>query len=28
VQDRKHLAKIMRNVRNMPDVMRVSRDCA
>ena len=28
VKDRKHLAKIMRNVRNMPDVMRVSRDCA
>ncbi len=28
VRDRAHLAKIMRNVRNMPDVMRVSRDCA
>jgi len=28
VKDRTHLAKIMRNVRNMPDVMRVSRDCA
>ncbi|MBT8103967.1 MAG: bifunctional (p)ppGpp synthetase/guanosine-3',5'-bis(diphosphate) 3'-pyrophosphohydrolase [Gammaproteobacteria bacterium] len=28
VKDRNHLAKIMRNVRNMPNVMRVSRDCA
>ncbi len=28
VKDRTHLAKIMRNVRNMQDVMRVSRDCA
>ncbi len=28
VKDRKHLAKIMRNVRKMPNVMRVSRDCA
>jgi len=28
VKDRTHLAKIMRNVRNMRDVMRVSRDCA
>ncbi len=28
VKDRTHLAKIMRNVRNMPVVMRVSRDCA
>jgi guanosine-3',5'-bis(diphosphate) 3'-pyrophosphohydrolase len=28
VKDRKHLATIMRNVRNMHDVFRVSRDCA
>jgi GTP pyrophosphokinase len=28
VHDRIHLAKIMRNVRNMPNVIRVSRDCA
>ncbi len=28
VKDRTHLAKIMRNVRKMPNVMRVSRDCA
>ena len=28
VKDRQHLAKIMRNVRNMPNVIRVSRDCA
>ena len=28
VHDRIHLAKIMRNVRKMPNVMRVSRDCA
>ena len=28
VKDRKHLAKIMRNVRNMPNVIRVHRDCA
>jgi len=28
VKDRVHLAKIMRNVRKMPNVMRVSRDCA
>ncbi len=28
VKDRSHLAKIMRNVRKMPNVMRVSRDCA
>jgi len=28
VRDRVHLAKIMRNVRKMPNVIRVSRDCA
>ena len=28
VSDRKHLAKIMRNVRNMQNVIRVQRDCA
>jgi (p)ppGpp synthase/HD superfamily hydrolase len=28
VRDRQHLARIMRNVRNMPSVIRVSRDCA
>ena len=28
VKDRAHLAKIMRNVRKMPNVNRVSRDCA
>ncbi len=28
VHDRIHLAKIMRNVRKMPNVIRVSRDCA
>lgn len=28
VRDRKHLAKIMRNVRNMQNVIRVHRDCA
>ena len=28
VKDRTHLAKVMRNVRNMQNVMRVSRDCA
>jgi len=28
VRDRSHLAKIMRNVRNMQNVLRVSRDCA
>ena len=28
VKDRKHLAMIMRNVRNMPNVIRVQRDCA
>ncbi len=28
VKDRTHLARIMRNVRNMPNVIRVSRDCA
>ena len=28
VKDRKHLARIMRNVRNMPNVIRVQRDCA
>ena len=28
VKDRKHLARIMRNVRNMPNVIRVHRDCA
>ena len=28
VKDRDHLAKIMRGVRKMPNVMRVSRDCA
>jgi (p)ppGpp synthase/HD superfamily hydrolase len=28
VKDRGHLAAIMRNVRNMQNVMRVSRDCA
>jgi guanosine-3',5'-bis(diphosphate) 3'-pyrophosphohydrolase len=27
VRDRKHLADIMRNVRNMPNVIRVSREC-
>ncbi|MGI9248572.1 MAG: RelA/SpoT family protein [Woeseiaceae bacterium] len=28
VKDRNHLAQIMRNVRKMPNVIRVSRDCA
>ncbi len=28
VRDRIHLAQIMRNVRNMPNVIKVSRDCA
>ena len=28
VRDRRHLAQVMRNVRKMPDVIRVSRDCA
>jgi (p)ppGpp synthase/HD superfamily hydrolase len=28
VKDRTHLANIMRNVRKMPNVVRVSRDCA
>ena len=28
VKDRRHLARIMRNVRKMPNVLRVSRDCA
>ena len=28
VRDRKHLAQIMRDVRKMPNVIRVSRDCA
>jgi RelA/SpoT family (p)ppGpp synthetase len=28
VRDRTHLAKIMRGVKNMPNVIRVSRDCA
>lgn len=28
VRDRKHLAQIMRNVRNMPNVIRVARECA
>ena len=28
VRDRTHLARIMRNVRNMPNVIRVNRDCA
>ena len=28
VRDRKHLAQIMRNVRKMPNVIRVTRDCA
>ena len=28
VRDRRHIAMIMRNVRKMPNVMRVSRDCA
>ena len=28
VKDRTHVARIMRNVRKMPNVMRVSRDCA
>ena len=28
VHDRIHLAQIMRNVRKMPNVIRVSRDCA
>ncbi len=28
VKDRSHLARIMRNVRKMPNVLRVSRDCA
>jgi RelA/SpoT family (p)ppGpp synthetase len=28
VKDRKHLARIMRDVRNMPNVVRVARDCA
>ena len=28
VKDRTHLARIMRDVRNMPNVVRVARDCA
>jgi RelA/SpoT family (p)ppGpp synthetase len=28
VRDRKHLARILRDVRNMPNVVRVARDCA
>jgi len=28
VKDRIHLARIMREVRKMPNVIRVSRDCA
>lgn len=28
VKDRNHLAQIMRDVRKMPNVLRVSRDCA
>ena len=28
VRDRRHIAMIMRNVRKMPNVIRVSRDCA
>ena len=28
VRDRIHLAQIMRSVKNMPNVMRVTRDCA
>ena len=28
VKDRSHLATIMRNVRKMPNVIRVSRECA
>ena len=28
VRSRKHLAEIIRNVRKMPNVIRVSRDCA
>jgi len=28
VEDRTHLALIMRNVRNMPNVIRVTRECA
>jgi GTP diphosphokinase / guanosine-3',5'-bis(diphosphate) 3'-diphosphatase len=28
VRDRQHLAQIMRAVRKMPNVLRVSRDCA
>ena len=28
VRDRQHLAQILRNVRNMPSVVRVARDCA
>jgi RelA/SpoT family (p)ppGpp synthetase len=28
VKDRKHLARILRDVRNMPNVVRVARDCA
>jgi GTP pyrophosphokinase len=28
VRDRRHLAQIMRNVRKMPNVIRVTRDCA
>ena len=28
VSDRNHLARIMRNIRNMPNVIRVHRDCA
>jgi len=28
VKDRVHLANIMRNVRKMPNVVRVARDCA
>ena len=28
VRDRQHLANILRNVRNMPNVIRVGRDCA
>ena len=28
VRDRTHLAQIMRSVKNMPNVLRVTRDCA
>ncbi|MCK5324929.1 MAG: ACT domain-containing protein, partial [Woeseiaceae bacterium] len=28
VKDRKHLARILRDVRKMPNVVRVARDCA